>query len=262
MNQMMEKLVVVGAVLLPVLVPAPSAGQTAAGRLIPSDPFPAPAAALSGLSGPEGPLELRRDGVRTLTGVLAGGALLLIPVDGAVREWAQSRGQEIPLILSLDGIFRPLGGRLAYGAGAMALVAGAVTGDDALRDAGLHVEEAVLSGVAARWIAQRLIGRRRPFSEPSDPHDFGFARGFGARELRSFPSGHAATAFALANAVGIEMVDGWDDEGEVLAVALFTAAGITAFSRVVDDQHWLSDVVAGAALGVLMSSIIMDVNGH
>ncbi len=58
----------------------------------------------------------------------------------------------------------------------------------------------------------------------------------------SFPSGHAASAFAFATAVGL-------DEPLWLPVILPLALGV-AVSRVRLGVHYPSDVVVGMAIGV------------
>jgi len=62
-------------------------------------------------------------------------------------------------------------------------------------------------------------------------------------DTHSFPSGHASASFAFAMVLQ-------DHYGWKVGVPAFLAAGYTAASRVVDNQHWTSDVVFGAALGV------------
>jgi undecaprenyl-diphosphatase len=60
--------------------------------------------------------------------------------------------------------------------------------------------------------------------------------------LHSFPSGHTNTAFALALAVSL-LVPRW--RGGLLAMA-----GVVGFSRIAVGAHFLTDVIAGAALAV------------
>jgi len=62
-------------------------------------------------------------------------------------------------------------------------------------------------------------------------------------DTHSFPSGHATASFATAMVLQ-------DHYGWKVGLPAFLAAGYTAASRVVDNQHWTSDVVFGAALGV------------
>ncbi len=68
-------------------------------------------------------------------------------------------------------------------------------------------------------------------------------------DLHSFFSGHASRTFAAAAAATqvarLRRRSGW----KWLAAAGFTAASATAWLRVAADQHWATDVVAGAAVG-------------
>ena len=63
----------------------------------------------------------------------------------------------------------------------------------------------------------------------------------------SFPSGHTATAF-----VGAEMMNqefGWRSPWySVAGYTMATAAGVL---RVMNNRHWLSDVITGAGIGIL-----------
>lgn len=63
----------------------------------------------------------------------------------------------------------------------------------------------------------------------------------------SFPSGHSITAFAVATTLGLFYP-------QVLAV-LLTAAFLIAASRIILGMHFLSDVLAGCVLGVLLGLI-------
>jgi len=63
----------------------------------------------------------------------------------------------------------------------------------------------------------------------------------------SFPSGHTTTAF-----VGAEMMNqefGW--RSPWYSVAGYTMATATGVLRVMNNRHWLSDVIAGAGIGML-----------
>jgi membrane-associated phospholipid phosphatase len=60
----------------------------------------------------------------------------------------------------------------------------------------------------------------------------------------SFPSAHTAWAFALAYEVDRETRPRW------VPLVAYPLAGLTAWSRVHDREHWTSDVVGGAVVGV------------
>jgi undecaprenyl-diphosphatase len=67
----------------------------------------------------------------------------------------------------------------------------------------------------------------------------------------SFPSGHAATAFAAATVVAAFHPR--------LRVPMFGLAGLVALSRVYLGVHYWFDILAGAALGVLVGLVLVSV---
>ncbi|WP_329385443.1 phosphatase PAP2 family protein [Streptomyces sp. NBC_01351] len=67
-------------------------------------------------------------------------------------------------------------------------------------------------------------------------------------QTTSFPSGHAASAFAFTAGLALES-PGW-------AAAVAPVAASVAFSRVYTGVHYPSDVLAGAALGVASGFVV------
>ena len=62
----------------------------------------------------------------------------------------------------------------------------------------------------------------------------------------SFPSGHTATSFMTATMLYKEY--GWKHPW--LSIGGYTSAAVTGVSRIMNNAHWMSDVVAGAAVGI------------
>lgn len=124
--------------------------------------------------------------------------------------------------------------------GGLAL-AGAVAHRPALMRTALRVGSAVVLSTTVTQVGKRLIGRRRPYEDPDlDADDFAPLSG-----ATSLPSGHTAAAFAFATALG-------DATGSTPAkIGLYALAAGTAWARIVQRDHWLSDVVAGAGVGLL-----------
>lgn len=90
-----------------------------------------------------------------------------------------------------------------------------------------------------------LYGRARPDGGPA------LARaGRAVRRPRSasFPSGHAASAFAFATAVGGEI--------PALALPLRSLAAAVAYSRVHGGAHYPGDVIAGSLIGGAVGSAV------
>ena len=66
----------------------------------------------------------------------------------------------------------------------------------------------------------------------------------------SFPSGHVSSTFALATVLQERV--GWK-----AGAAAYGFATYTAWTRVRDDKHWISDTVFGAALGVAVGRAVV-----
>ncbi len=101
---------------------------------------------------------------------------------------------------------------------------------------------AVASGIALFLELKRLFRRKRPCA--LEPHCWAELL---PPDQFSFPSGHTITAFAVAVTMGTFYT-------ELLPGLLFCAISIAA-SRVVLGMHFLSDVLAGAALGATLGGV-------
>jgi membrane-associated phospholipid phosphatase len=66
---------------------------------------------------------------------------------------------------------------------------------------------------------------------------------------RSFPSGHATSAFAAAAAVSSETSRWWPETRWIIGPILYTGAALTGVSRMYNNRHWASDVLVGAGIG-------------
>ncbi len=94
-------------------------------------------------------------------------------------------------------------------------------------------------GVAVFLFLKRAFGRKRPCS--IQPHCWATLL---PPDQFSFPSGHTISAFAVAVPLAIVY--------PMLTVLLIFAALSVAASRVVLGMHFLSDVLAGIAVGGLL----------
>ncbi len=108
----------------------------------------------------------------------------------------------------------------------------------------LRVAAGYVAADAVTSVLKPLVGRARPYAGDGAYHFRPFA---GTDREHSFASGHATHAFALAAGIADETHRPW-----VGAVAYGTAA-LVGWSRVHDDAHWASDVVAGAIVGTAAS---------
>jgi membrane-associated phospholipid phosphatase len=117
---------------------------------------------------------------------------------------------------------------------------------DGYREGWAMVEAAALSGVTD-YALKFAAGRQRP-DETTDPNEW-FKGG------KSFPSLHSTASFA----VGTVLAESGNDDYRVLRRLLGYGLGVaTSYERLRHNAHWLSDTVAGAALGISSAHFAMD----
>jgi len=106
----------------------------------------------------------------------------------------------------------------------------------------LVVTESATTTMFLTVVSKVVTARQRPFasavSDPNPPYN-----------IMSFWSGHTSFTFAVAAAstqvARLRGRSGW----KWLAVATFAGAALTGYLRIAADQHWITDVVTGAAVG-------------
>ena len=77
-------------------------------------------------------------------------------------------------------------------------------------------------------------------------------------DRKSFPSGHSARAFMGAELLRLE----YKDVSPWIGYAGYAAATVTALARVDHWDHWITDVVAGAGIGILSTKVAYWVAPH
>lgn len=195
---------------------------------------------------------------RRFAGVLALGGLAYLaddPVRDALRNRTEATGG---VVHALDrfGYY--------YGDPGVAVVSFAMWGAGRLADrpllasSGLRGMEAVaVSGVVVIAL-KGLLGRARPEIAPNAKDDWKLLRGFETRggDYQSMPSGHSAASFAFATAVTAEVARHAPKAARTVGVTTFGLAAITAWQRMHDDRHWVSDVTVGGGIGVVTALAI------
>lgn len=127
-------------------------------------------------------------------------------------------------------------------------IASLVKKDHRLMSDAIFIGTTVLEAVALTTVAKELVGRERPFERYPD---------IVAREdisSRSFPSGHTATAFALATSLSIRYPKWY-----VIAPSMLWA-GAVGYSRMQMGVHYPTDVIGGMFVGVGTAFVNVYVN--
>ncbi len=117
-------------------------------------------------------------------------------------------------------------------------LAGRVSHSGTFRAATYDMAQAFIVNSTYTEIFKRAVGRQRP--DLSDN--------------KSFPSGHASNAFALATVANAHF-------GAKVGIPAYLAASAIGLSRLQSNKHNLSDVVAGSALGYIVGRTVVKQDG-
>ena len=106
-------------------------------------------------------------------------------------------------------------------------------GGDKSRETGRLLTSTFISTGGIVWGMKHIIGRKRPLDDVSNP---------------AFPSGHTAYAFAGATLLG--------NRYPKLRIPLYIGAGLVGITRIYLGRHYVSDVIAGAAIGTITGALV------
>ncbi len=207
----------------------------------------------------EAPFEMDRDGVlrAAVAGAAIGASMLWLDerVDRLVRgdsgEWPWAAARRYSRLTTWYGesgtralvVSSALVGAVAAG--------GYLADDDRMVDTAAIMGESVVFSTGLVYLTKMVFGRKRPYNDRGARSFEWFVSPRNEASL-SFPSGHTATAFALAGA-GAGRHPHW--YVEFPAYALATAA---ALQRVDTRAHWTSDVIAGGLIGYAVAEFLVD----
>lgn len=193
------------------------------------------------------------------TGIAIVGTAAVSGFDLRVARWARSAGVQgdssrrelVGDLTRVNETPLTLAALATYGVGRVA-------GSQTTADVGLHTLEALVLTTSVSQVVRGVLGRTRPRASLEDPFVFKPGTGFSGFETRSFPSLHTAAAFATATALVGEIRERRPGAVKIAAPLLYTAAMVPGLTRVYLDQHWASDVVAGAFVGALLGSRVVS----
>jgi membrane-associated phospholipid phosphatase len=125
----------------------------------------------------------------------------------------------------------------------------------------LLATQAYITAAAIETVLKYLTGRQRPsYYDPvtgaNSPTFHGPFYRFLKKDnasFESFPSGHTTVAFAAATVFAMEY-----KEIPIVPIIAYSAATAIGLSRIVQNAHWASDVLVGAALGFLSGRQVVN----
>ncbi len=197
------------------------------------------------------PIVMRRD--LLVLGAGAGLAFLAQRVDLRVRDEVRSaRWQGNGFLDAIEPVGDAWGGAAAVGVGLALWGGGLYARNATVAATGLRAIEAITVSGQITAILKGAIGRARPRVDSTSAWNVEFGRGFRSTsgDYKSMPSGHSTAAFAFAAAVTGEVAIRAPKQARLVGITTYGLAGITAYSRLHSNAHWLSDVTMGAAIGM------------
>jgi membrane-associated phospholipid phosphatase len=135
-------------------------------------------------------------------------------------------------------------------AGGVALF-GIIANDTTAKKMSIELLQAGLYSEIITSVLKVAIGRARPeiSEDPFVFKPFNLAYGY-----HSMPSGHTTSAFALSTVLSRHA------HSTTLKILAYVPAGFTMFSRIYQNQHWLSDEIIGAAIGIFVAEWVVDLH--
>jgi membrane-associated phospholipid phosphatase len=149
-----------------------------------------------------------------------------------------------------------LGGLALYGIGRL-------SHSSTLADVSFHVTEAVVVASVVSQVIRLPLGRERPIvatNRGRAPFVFRPFRGWNSRDYRAFPSIHSASGFAAAAVLSGEVAQRWPNARWYASPLLYGIAATPGLARMYMNQHWASDVLMGAFIGVVAGQKIVRYN--
>ncbi len=135
-----------------------------------------------------------------------------------------------------------------YAATGAVAVTGLVLRDWKLTRAGARMVSAHVAAITIKNIVKTMVDRTRP-NVIDEKDDYELRQGGrSGHDYTSFPSGHTASSVAVARALS-------RDYPAARSTALGAAAGIGA-AQIGASRHYVSDVAAGVAIGVIADAIV------
>ena len=193
------------------------------------------------------PFHLNRDNYKTplvFGSIIVGSSLLDSTIRNHLVAWSDSTPARN---LRKLGDFAQMSGPVV---GTLVGIHGWAADNDKSKETAYLSYETFLWAGAIESTVKYVVGRERPFKTANSYSFIPFSGNY------SFPSGHTTEAFAAAT-VFSEQYPHW-----YVYVPSYGIAASVGYSRLYANQHWFSDVVAGAIIGTSVSHILRKRHRH
>lgn len=191
------------------------------------------------------------------TAGVAAGTAVVAQYDEKIARWWHARSDSVGSVRSFINNSTKVNETPLTIAAVATYGIGRLAGSSTFADVGAHWTEAMVLTDVTSELIRGPVGRLRPrIVNDTNAFQFSAGKGFTDFGARSFPSLHSAAAYATAATLTAEV---GERGGPVWVVGpiLYTAAAIPGITRMYLDQHWASDIFAGAFVGIFYGNRVV-----
>ncbi len=186
----------------------------------------------------------------TVTGIILGGTAVSMTLDKNVRKLVR-RNQTTTLddVTKVGQFYGKVFPAASLSAGIYA--AGLIFNDRSVSLTGRLLAESLLYAGTINLLLKVLLSRSRPYLNQGNTNFGNYNFTF---DYYSMPSGHSTVAFTISTVLAERI------NNIYATIGLYGLAALTAYQRVYSDNHWISDTILGAAIGVVISRAVVKLN--
>jgi membrane-associated phospholipid phosphatase len=184
-------------------------------------------------------------------GVVVAGTFAIMPLDQTITDATQGKQRyyySVPIVAGrVYGEWYSIGGVAAvFGLYGLAL------NNNSAKKVSIELLQGGLYAEAVTEVFKAVIGRARPTykNDAFVYHPFTLTDD----HFHSIPSGHTTSAMALSTIMSRHA------HSTTLKILAYLPAAMTMFSRIYQDQHWLSDEIPAAAIGFFVGNWVVDLH--
>ncbi len=184
------------------------------------------------------------------TGAIVGGTSLSMLLDNDIRnEVRKNRTQTMDNVTKIGQYYGEVIPAVSLSAGIYA--AGLIFQDNSVSLTGRLLGESLLYAGTINILLKFLFSRSRPYTNNGNTDFWNYKFN---NDFYSMPSGHTTVAFTLSTVLAERI------NNIYATIGLYTLAAFTAYQRIYSDNHWFSDTVLGAAIGIVISRAVVNLN--
>ncbi|WP_033960449.1 phosphatase PAP2 family protein [Psychroserpens jangbogonensis] len=175
-------------------------------------------------------------------GILFVGTAALTVADNPTRDFFQNNKDDFPKALRDFGWY--FGSPQNYFMANAGLYGfGLITKNEKIRKTSILIISSSITTGLIQSITKTVVGRARP---GSDLDHLDFDPFSNQARYHSFPSGHTALSITMSHAIAKQFENTW------VKIGIYSVGAIPPISRLIDDAHWITDVVFSTALSIIV----------